>query len=173
VFTWFTFKRSVEMKSRGMPSLTALLGLLAVAGYQNRDKLADLFRGQGQDSGGERPQQGGLGGVLGNLGGLLGGASAGSVLSGGIGDLVERFKQAGQGEAAESWIKRGPNQQVVPDQLERAIGPEILDNLVQQTGLSRQELLSRLTQVLPEAVDKFTPDGRLPTEVEANRFSQL
>jgi uncharacterized protein YidB (DUF937 family) len=111
--------------------------------------------------------------VLGNLGGLLGGASAGSVLSGGIGDLVERFKQTGQGDAAESWIKRGPNQQVAPEQLERAIGPEILDNLVQQTDLSRQELLSRLTQVLPEAVDKFTPDGRLPTEAEANRFSQL
>jgi uncharacterized protein YidB (DUF937 family) len=158
-----------------MPSLAALLGLLAVAGYQNRDKLAELFRGQGsgRDSGGERPQQGGLGGVFGNLGGLLGGASAGSVLSGGIGDLVERFRQAGQGEAAESWIRRGPNQQVAPDQLERAIGPEILDDLVQRTGLSRQELLSRLSQVLPEAVDKFTPDGRLPTEAEANRFSQL
>jgi uncharacterized protein YidB (DUF937 family) len=163
------------MNSRGMPSLAALLGLLAVAGYQNRDKLAEMFRGQGssQGSGGERPQQGGSGGVFGNLGGFLGGASAGSVLSGGIGDLGERFKQAGQGEAAESWIKRGPNQQVAPDQLERAIGPEILDDLVQRTGLPRQELLSRLAQVLPEAVDKFTPDGRLPTENEANRFSQL
>jgi uncharacterized protein YidB (DUF937 family) len=163
------------MSNRGMPSLAALLGLLAVAGYQNRDKLTELFRGQGtgQDSGGERPQPGGLGGVLGNLGGLLGGASAGSVLSGGIGDLVERFRQTGQGEAAESWIKRGPNQQVAPDQLERAIGPEMLNDLVQRTGLSRQELLSRLAQVLPEAVDKFTPDGRLPTENEANRFSQV
>jgi uncharacterized protein YidB (DUF937 family) len=163
------------MSNRGMPSLAALLGLLAVAGYQNRDKLTELFRGQGtgQDSGGERPQPGGLGGVLGNLGGLLGGASAGSVLSGGVGDLVERFRQTGQGEAAESWIKRGPNQQVAPDQLERAIGPEMLNDLVQRTGLSRQELLSRLAQVLPEAVDKFTPDGRLPTENEANRFSQV
>ena len=163
------------MNSRGMPSLAALLGLLAVAGYQNRDKLAELFRGQGsgQASGGERPQQGGSGGVLGNLGGLLGGASAGSVVSGGIGDLVERFRQAGQGEAAESWIKRGPNQQVAPDQLETAIGPEMLDDLVQRTGLSRKELLSHLAQVLPEAVDKLTPDGRLPTENEANRFSQL
>ena len=161
------------MNSRGMPSLAALLGLLAVAGYQNRDKLAELFRSPGQDGGGERPKQGGLGGVLGNLGGLLGGASAGSVLSGGIGELVERFRQAGQGDAAESWVKRGHNQQVAPDQLERAIGPEILDDLVQRTGLSRQELLSRLAQILPEAVDKFTPDGRLPTETEANRFSQL
>ncbi len=161
------------MNSRGMPSWAALLGLLAVAGYQNREKLSELFRrqGLGQDSGGERPQQGGLGSVIGSLGGMLGGASAGSVLSGGLGELVERFKQVGQGEAAESWIKRGPNQQVGPDQLESAIGPEVLDSLTQQTGLSRQELLSRLSQILPEAVDKFTPDGRVPTEVEANRFS--
>ena len=101
--------------------------------------------------------------MLGNLGGLLGGESAGSVVSGGLGDLVERFRQTGQGEAAESWIRRGPNQQLSPDQLERAIGPEVLETLVQQTGLSHNELLSRLTQILPEAVDKYTPDGRLPT----------
>ena len=132
------------MNSRRMPSLTALLALLAVAGYQNRDKLADWFRGMGQNSAGEHPQPGGLGGVLGNLGGLLGGESAGSVVSGGLGDLVERFRQTGQGEAAESSIRRGPNQQLSPDQLERAIGPEVLETLVQQTGLSHNELLSRL-----------------------------
>jgi uncharacterized protein YidB (DUF937 family) len=34
---------------------------------------------------------------------------------------------------------------------------------VKQTGLSRDELLKRLSQVLPEAVDKMTPEGRLPT----------
>ncbi len=33
--------------SRGMPSMTALLGLLALAGYQNRDKLAELLKGAG------------------------------------------------------------------------------------------------------------------------------
>ena len=31
--------------SRGMPSMTALLGLLAIAGYQNRDKLAEMLKG--------------------------------------------------------------------------------------------------------------------------------
>ena len=29
--------------SRGMPSMTALLGLLAVAGYQNRHKIAEVL----------------------------------------------------------------------------------------------------------------------------------
>ena len=159
--------------SRGMPSMIALLGLLAVAGYQNRGKIAEVLGGLKQEPGGgpgQNNQQGGQGGVLGNLGGLLSGASAGSVLSGGLGDLVERFKKNGQGQAADSWVKTGPNQQLGPDQLEQAIGPDVLNTLSQQTGLSREELLSRLTRELPAAVDKFTPEGRLPTEDEAARL---
>jgi uncharacterized protein YidB (DUF937 family) len=159
--------------SRGMPSMVALLGLLAVAGYQNRDKIAEMLgaRNQGPGAGpGQDNQQGGQGGVLGNLGGLLSGASVGGVLSGGLRDLVERFKQNGQGQAADSWVKPGPNQQLGPDQLEQAIGPDVLNTLSQQTGLSREELLSRLTRELPAAVDKLTPEGRLPTEDEAARL---
>jgi len=104
------------------------------------------------------------------LGGILGGASAGSVLSGGLRDLIERFKQSGHGGTADSWVGTGPNQQLRTDQLEQAIGPETLDTLSQHTGLSREELLSRLTRDLPAAVDKFTPAGRLPTEEEAARL---
>ena len=159
--------------SRGMPSMVALLGLLAVAGYQNRGKIAEMVGGQKQEpagGAGQSNEQGGLGGVLGKLGKLLTGASAGSVLSSGLGDLVDRFKQNGQGQAAESWVKTGPNQQLGPDQLEQAIGPDVLNTLLQQTGLSREELLSRLTRELPAAVDNFTPQGRLPTEAEAARL---
>ena len=159
--------------SRGMPSMIALLGLLAVAGYQNRGKIADVLGGlkqQPEGGPGQDNPQGGQGGVLGNLGGLLSGASVGSVLSGGLRDLVERFKQNGQGQAADSWVKPGPNQQLGPDQLEQAIGPDMLHALSQQTGLTREELLSRLTRELPAAVDKFTPDGRLPTEEEAAKL---
>ena len=159
--------------SRGMPSMVALLGLLAVAGYKNRNKIAEAFGGLKQGPGGglaRNNQQGGPGGVLGNLGGLLGGASVGSVLSGGLRDLVERFKQNGQGQAADSWVKPGPNQPLGADQIEQAIGPDVLNTLSQQTGLSREELLSRLTRDLPAAVDEFTPEGRLPTEDEAARL---
>jgi uncharacterized protein YidB (DUF937 family) len=159
--------------NRGMPSMMALLGLLAVAGYQNRDKIAGALGGL-KGAAGSEPAQGnaqeGQGGGLGNLGGLLGGGSAGSVLSGGLRDLLDRFKQNGQGQAADSWVSKGPNQQLQPDQLERAIGPDVLNSLSQQTGLSREELLSRLTRELPSAVDKMTPEGRLPTEDEAARL---
>lgn len=145
--------------SRGMPSMVALLGMLAVAGYQNRDKIAEMLAGigQGKNDGSARiPSQGGLGGLLG------GGANAGSILSGGLGELLERFKQSGEGETAESWVKSGPNRPVAPEQLERAIGQDVIAKLVHETGLSRDELMSRLTRNLPDAVDRYTPDGRLP-----------
>lgn len=158
--------------SRGMPSMVALLGLLAVAGYRNRDKISGMLGGLKQAPAGSTPTDapGDEGGVLGRLGGLLGGATAGSVLSGGLGELIDRFKQSGQSQAADSWVARGANQPIVPAQLEQAIGPDVLNALSQHTGLSREELLSRLTRELPDAVDKFTPEGRLPTEEEASRL---
>src|SRR3712207_2872962 len=94
--------------SRGFPSMTALLGLLAVAGFQNRDKIAEMLGGlspnAGGGSGGQgQPQvgQGGLGGLagaggLGGLGGLLGGLgnqNPGGIVNGGLGELVDRFRQ--------------------------------------------------------------------------------
>jgi len=148
--------------NRGMPSLTALLGLLAIAGYQNRDKLAEMLGGTGSaDRSGEQRQPG-LGGLLGNLTGAIGGAGAGGLLNSGLGELLERFKQNGQGDAAESWINDGPNKEVSPPQLKQAIGQDVLAALEQQTGLSQEEILARLSRELPAAVDKYTPGGRLP-----------
>jgi uncharacterized protein YidB (DUF937 family) len=147
--------------SRRFPSMTALLALLAIAGYQNRDKIAEMLRGTGQNKPGAQGE-GGIGGLLAQLG--LGGASAGGILNGGLGELVERFKQSGQGETAESWINTGPNKPCTAEELERAIGPEVLQTLSRQVGISRDELVSRLCRELPEAVDKYTPQGHLPTE---------
>jgi uncharacterized protein YidB (DUF937 family) len=147
--------------SRGLPSMTALLGLLAIAGYQNRDKIAEMLGGVGQNKPGT-DGQGGIGGLLSQLG--LGGASAGGILSGGLGELADRFKQSGQRETAESWINTGSNKPCTSAQLEQAIGPEVLDTLSKQTGLSREELVTRLCRELPDAVDKYTPQGRLPME---------
>jgi uncharacterized protein YidB (DUF937 family) len=154
--------------NRGFPSMTALLGLLAIAGYQNRDKIADILRGLGSGTPGA-PGQPGTGGLLDQLRSSLGGASAGGILSGGLGELLDRFKQSGQGEAAESWVGTGPNKQLTPSQLESAIGPEVLETLTKHTGLTREELLSRLSRDLPNAIDKYTPRGRLPTEMEISR----
>lgn len=158
--------------TRGMPSMTALLGLLAIAGYQNRDKIAEIFgrvtsstgapAGTPSTSQQSASQSDGFGGLFGGLGGLLGGSSAGSIVNGGLSELVQQFEKNGYGDAAASWVGTGENRQLGSTDLEQAIGPDVLDTLAQQTGLPREELLSRLTRELPGAVDRYTPEGRLP-----------
>ena len=169
------------MNNRAFPSMTALLALLAVAGYQNRDKIAEMIRGATQ--GGQPGQAGlpdqpgaadpsgrageaggqagaGLGGLLGGLGGLFGGAASGNVVQNGLSELLERFRQNGHDEA-DSWVGTGENREIDDRNLEHAIGADVLETLSQQTGLSRDELLARLTRTLPKAVDAYTPNGRV------------
>jgi uncharacterized protein YidB (DUF937 family) len=153
----------------GYPSMTALLALLAVAGYQNRDKIADMIKNM---SGGGQPgtpgktplpgnataQGGGLGG---GLGGLLGGATAGGLLTGGLGELLKQFSDNGQKDTVDSWIGTGPNKDIAPPDLKNALGPDVVQALARATGMSEQDLLAKLSQVLPQAVDKYTPDGKI------------
>lgn len=172
---------SDEDRSSGFPSLTALLGMLAVAGYQNRDKISEWLGGKGQLEPDPRPGNmlppgpipspqpnqsdagalaggGGLGGLL---GGLLGAGGAGALVNGGLGELIDRFNQSGQSQKADSWVQQGPNEEVAPNELEQVLGPEVLTKISQHTGLSRDELLDRLSRVLPDAVDRYTPGGNL------------
>ncbi|MBN9149125.1 MULTISPECIES: YidB family protein [unclassified Nitrobacter] len=114
---------------------------------------------------------GGLGDLLkGGLGGLLAGGAAGSILSGGLGDLLNQLQQKGHGETASSWVSPGPNKQIAPRDLADALGADQINGLMAQTGLSREELLTGLSQHLPEVVHHLTPDGRLPTENELSRM---
>ena len=110
---------------------------------------------------------GGLSDMLkGGLGGLLAGGAAGSVLSGGLGDLLNQFQQKGHGDAANSWVSNGPNKQISPGDLANALGADQIDQLASQSGMSRDELLSGLSQYLPDVINHLTPDGRLPSENE-------
>jgi uncharacterized protein YidB (DUF937 family) len=160
-----------KAQSSGMSPMTmAILGLLAWKAVKH------LTAGSDQPSAAPAAPAptpagsamgGGLGDLLkGNLGGILGGAAAGSVISGGLGDLLKQLQQNGHGETANSWVSPGPNKQIAPNDLAGALGVDQINGLMSQTGLSRDDLLSGLSQQLPGVIDHLTPDGRVPTESE-------
>jgi len=150
---------------RGMsPIMMALMGLLAYKALKGKN--------QPGTQGGAAPagSGGGLGDLLsGGLGGLLGGG-VGGALSGGLSDLLKTFQQNGQGDKADSWVARGENKSIEPTELEQALGEERIAWLMQQTGMSCDELLKGLSQELPQAIDRMTPDGHVPSPQEAERM---
>ena len=90
----------------------------------------------------------------------------GGEVLGGLGGLLNQFQQSGLGDVVKSWIGTGQNQPISPNQLGSALGPQIIKILAQQTGMSEQEISTHLSQILPNVVDKLTPNGRLPTQAE-------
>jgi uncharacterized protein YidB (DUF937 family) len=83
-----------------------------------------------------------------------------------LGGLLNRFQQSGQGDVMNSWIGSGPNREIAPNQLGSVLGPDIVKALSEKSGLSEQDLMAQLSKVLPSAVDRLTPGGRLPTEAD-------
>ena len=154
--------------SRGMSPMTlAILGLLAWKAIRH------LIGGQSAPRQAQAPQPAPSGANLNpgdilknGLGGLLAGGAAGTVLSGGLSDLLKQLQDSGHGETTNSWVSGGPNRAISPSDLGNALGADQISQLSAQSGLSRDDLLSGLSQYLPQVIDHLTPDGRLPTEDE-------
>ncbi len=169
-----------SQSSGGMSPMTmAILGLLAWKAFKHftasqpgatpAPSPAPVPPPSGGSVAGGPGSGGGFGDILkGPLGGMLGGAAAGSVISGGLGDLLKQLQQSGHGETANSWVGTGPNKTISPGDLANALGADQIDSLASQSGMSRDDLLNGLSQYLPKVVDHLTPDGRLPTEDEVS-----
>jgi uncharacterized protein YidB (DUF937 family) len=178
-----TSRGTTQAASQGMsPMAKALLALLAIYAVKNL-RRADSPAAQpaprsGRDIGSGLPGGGGGGGsggglgdlLRGPLGGVLGGAAAGTVLNGGLGGLLEQLQRGGQGDVARSWVGPGANKTISEGDLASALGGDTIATLADQTGIGRDDLLSGLSRHLPRFVDELTPDGRLPTEEEAERM---
>jgi uncharacterized protein YidB (DUF937 family) len=101
------------------------------------------------------------------LGGIVG-AGMVSVVSGiiekhgGLQGVVSEFEKNGLGPTVKSWVGTGPNQPISPEDLHKALGPDLLQQLSEKSGLSVQDLTQKLSQILPQAVDKLTPGGSIP-----------
>jgi len=110
-----------------------------------------------------------LGGVLGGAGAkqnpligaalqLLSQGGSGSGLSG----LVEKFQNGGLADIVNSWVSTGPNKPISPDQLEQGLGSDLVQQLASKAGVNADVAKTQLASLLPELVDKLTPEGKLP-----------
>ena len=151
---------AVRCPTRERPALRAV----AWATFSAACSVAARVRGTGMGGGG---MGGGLGGVL---GGLLAGGAAGGLLNSGLRNLIGDLEQNGHGETARSWIGTGENQPISQSELANAVGINDIDAVAQQTGMPREQVLSSLSEHLPEFVNQLTPDGRLPTDEEAGQW---
>jgi uncharacterized protein YidB (DUF937 family) len=159
----------------GMSPITmAILGLLAYKAFKSVSAQQQPSAPGGATPPPAANSGGGLGdllkGGLGGLGGLLAGGAAGSILSGGLNDLLKQFQQSGHSDTADSWVGTGPNKTISPDDLANALGADKINTLAAQSGMSRDELLQGLSEHLPQVINQLTPHGRLPTEHEASRM---
>jgi uncharacterized protein YidB (DUF937 family) len=167
---------STSANSGMSPITMGLLALLAYKAFKSGGPLGGMF-GQGSvpvpggaasDSyrtspSGRASETGGLMDWLkGSLAGAAAGGMSGSVVSGGLGELVKRFQKNGFGDVANSWVDTGPNRPITPEELEKAAGAEELDALAKEMGVLREQLLAKLSSELPNTVDRLTPAGRLP-----------
>jgi uncharacterized protein YidB (DUF937 family) len=111
--------------------------------------LDDLTGGQGLGSG-RSPD------VLGAVMGLLGNSQ-----SGGISGLVQQFAGNGLGDIVNSWVGKGQNLPISPQQISQGLGSDTIRNLAAKSGLSTDQLSSQLSDLLPGIIDRLTPNGQV------------
>ena len=110
--------------------------------------------------------------VIGLAGNLMGGEGGGANLltqvmsliggnAGGLQGLVGQFQNAGLADIVQSWVSTGENKAISPDQIQTALGDQI-GGIASKLGLSTTDVASHLSNLLPQVVDKLTPDGQIP-----------
>jgi uncharacterized protein YidB (DUF937 family) len=80
----------------------------------------------------------------------------------GLDQVLDRLNVGGLGDKVKSWVSTGPNEDVSPDEVEKAVGSDRVDKLAKDAGVSHEEAKDGLAAMLPNLVDKLTPDGKLP-----------
>ena len=82
--------------------------------------------------------------------------------TGGIGGLVETFKSKGLNEIMSSWVSTGQNLPISGNQIQDVLGSGLIQQFAKKLGSSREEVSGSLASLLPEIIDKLSPNGSLP-----------
>ena len=108
---------------------------------------------------------------MGLLDGLIGGAAGAGLVTvvngliekhGGLQGIVAQFQQQGLGPTIQSWVGNGENLPISPDQVQQALGSDSIQQLAAKLGIPPDQLAAKLSETLPQAIDKMTPGGKLP-----------
>lgn len=167
------------------PLLGKILGSVFANAMRGRGRSGPLRGGMGSTIGGA-----GLGGLLGGMMGGRGrgglGGNRGMLLAmllpfamqwvqrnGGIGAVLDRFKQKGFGPQADSWVSTGPNQSLQAEAVDNVVGREELSRLAQQLGVPEQEVAEGFAEILPEVADQLSPEGQVLPEADEALSSGL
>lgn len=86
--------------------------------------------------------------------------------SGGIGAVLDRFRQRGLAQEADSWVAPGPNRGLAPQQVSDVVGADELSRMSRQLGVADDEVAAGLSEILPQVVDQSTPGGELPPDAD-------
>ncbi len=99
-------------------------------------------------------------------GGAAGGAQGSNVASGagGLGGLLEQLTKGGLGEQAASWVSTGENMPVSGEQISGALGQDQIADIARQLGMSNGDVSGGLAQILPDVINKVTPNGQVPSQ---------
>jgi uncharacterized protein YidB (DUF937 family) len=82
--------------------------------------------------------------------------------SGGLNGLISQFSTKGLGDVASSWVGTGKNLSVSPDQILGVFGADKIKDIGSKLGMESNEVASQLSNLLPQVVDKMTPEGKIP-----------
>jgi uncharacterized protein YidB (DUF937 family) len=112
--------------------------------------------------GGGQGAGGGNAALLNAIVGMLAGGGQAGGQGGGLGAILGKAQQSGMGDMVSSWIGKGQNMPISPDQLNSVLGSDMVANLAKQLGMSHGDASSQISQMLPDVVDRLTPQGQIP-----------
>jgi len=85
----------------------------------------------------------------------------GNQQSGGLNGLVQQFSRQGLSDIVNSWVGTGKNIPITPQQVQRGLGKDTISQIAAQVGITPEAVTSQLSQLLPQVVDKLTPNGKI------------
>ena len=82
--------------------------------------------------------------------------------TGGLGGLMQAFNQQGLGDIISSWVGKGKNLPINPEQVQEVLGSDVIKQLAEKSGVSVDAAKAHLSELLPSLIDKVTPEGKIP-----------